>query len=262
MQNYTENCLAIDRIAVVGCGGTASYLLPPLLKVLKNKFGSPDVVLFDGDVLEERNLDRQLFNADFIGRNKADAMDDMYRAYYPKLIAEPEYFHSGLPGSEEFDLIFCCADNQPARREVLAFCDNSDGCCPAIIGGNEYTDAEAYYYDHTMQGTQHDPRKYYPNILTGEENDPRRPESCTGTLMEENPQLAISNFMSAGYMLHLFWFHFVCANSMRDLDYEHYPVVHRSNFSRLSTSKVKDYATEPRETTAIAGILPPNGRED
>ena len=41
---------------IVGCGGVTSYMLP----ALKNSFDL-EVTLVDGDTLEKRNLDRQLF---------------------------------------------------------------------------------------------------------------------------------------------------------------------------------------------------------
>jgi tRNA A37 threonylcarbamoyladenosine dehydratase len=44
------------KALIVGAGGVTSYMLP----ALKNSFDL-EVTLIDGDILEKRNLDRQLF---------------------------------------------------------------------------------------------------------------------------------------------------------------------------------------------------------
>ncbi|MDV7396813.1 hypothetical protein RZS08_35775, partial [Arthrospira platensis SPKY1] len=57
------------NLIIVGAGGVTSYLLPPLIRSF---FTSG--VLIDGDTLEERNIDRQLFDQTFIGHGKAPAL--------------------------------------------------------------------------------------------------------------------------------------------------------------------------------------------
>ncbi len=189
---------------IIGSGGVGSWLVPKLVRV------SPEVIVMDGDKLEQKNLDRQLYGSESIGKNKAEATvaNHWMRGFDGSMSFIPEYFHSGHDIVNELgasDLIWCCADNAAARREVLTVCDQRS--CRAIIGANEYTDAEAYWYEPSMRGTPNDPRVFYPSILEDQTGDPLSPEGCTGAASVESPQLILANDWASGLMLHLFWFH-------------------------------------------------------
>ena len=51
---------------IIGAGGVTSYMLP----ALKNSF-ELEATIIDGDKLEKKNLDRQLFRNNMIGEYKA-----------------------------------------------------------------------------------------------------------------------------------------------------------------------------------------------
>ena len=57
----------INKIILIGCGGTGSYLAPPLARFLKAFKFAGELILADGDSYEPSNLDRQSFNLDLIG---------------------------------------------------------------------------------------------------------------------------------------------------------------------------------------------------
>jgi hypothetical protein len=92
------------------------------------------------------------------------------------------------------------ADNHAARRAVLARADLNQ--IPAIIGGNEYFDSEAYVYFPEWINTNRDPRVRYPNIRTDNTGNPL---GCTGPAQEASPQLAIANHACASKILMLLW---------------------------------------------------------
>ena len=67
------------KIGVIGCGGTGSYLIPILTKLASNC----EIHVWDGDKLESRNLDRQLFTPRMIGKYKAQALAQIHKFVPP-----------------------------------------------------------------------------------------------------------------------------------------------------------------------------------
>ena len=227
----------LNNVYIIGCGGVASWLLPLMVKLLSNQSPPPCITLVDGDRLEKRNLDRQLFNLDHVGKPKAEMLVTKYKDQYPRLVAINEFLMDGSLQPEPGSLFFGCADNHAARRMVLSLVDQWGG--KAIIGGNEYTDSEAYIYDPEWRGTHLDPRVYYPEILTDTTGDPTRPVSCQGEATVAHPQLAWANFSAANAMVGLFWFYYVERQKLSRADTYHvWPVRHSNTFSRFTTQLI------------------------
>jgi hypothetical protein len=233
MQSTPSSKPSIPIAAVViGCGGVASYLLPCLLRTFK----VPRLILHDGDTLEERNLDRQLFSSEQIGMNKAEALADLIREQFPEQQIEvvPEYFHEGTSVDSMATLIVC-VDNHTARRNALSVADSLT--CNTVIAGNEYTDASGMMYLPQWRGTALDPRVRYPEILTDKRDDPRRPESCQGVAQQANPQLAMANFGAANHTLWLLWYWLIEVRSLDRAVVESFsPIEHSNNFNRFRTA--------------------------
>lgn len=214
---------------IIGAGGTASWLVPLLKRMVKPP---SDITVMDGDILEERNIDRQLFDSAFIGWNKAEALSELHLIKYIPYYLErdgttlSDYFMGRVP----IECIWCCADNHIARSLCLDMVDISQ-VKMTIIGGNEYTDSEAYGYLKEWKGTAGDPRQYYPEILTDLSGDPTNPD-CTGQAQANNRQLALANYLSAGFMVHLWWF---ITNHGHEVELTHWPARHFSNFSSFHT---------------------------
>lgn len=181
---------------IIGVGGGGSHLVWPLAKIK----GNTSIALVDGDTLERKNLDRQKFDEADLGFNKAQAM----AAKFPGMLFIPEYYHAGSFWLNRSDVLWCCADNHACRKQVLEACDMYR--CRAVIGANEYTDAEAYWYEPSWKDTPNDPRVVYPVILTDDTNDPLRPEGCVEA-SQRHPQLVLANMLSADMMLWLWHFH-------------------------------------------------------
>lgn len=179
---------------IIGAGGVGSWLVPSLC-MLK---GKENILVVDGDKLERKNLNRQLFTEADIGRNKADALAEKYGCR-----SHPEFYSDSLFEVERSDCLLVCVDNNPGRRAALATADSKE-CC-VIFGANEVTSSEAYYYDPKWKGTPHDPRVYYPEIETDSRFDPRMAGiGCTGEAQVRNRQLVTSNYMASALMQHLF----------------------------------------------------------
>jgi hypothetical protein len=187
----------MHRILIAGAGGVTSYLLPVLLKT----FPGSEVTLVDKDILEERNLDRQQFTDDSVGLPKAEALAAMHDPYPhdPQIDVRVEWFTTSTD-CRGYDLLICACDNHKARRDVLTVADMER--IPAILGGNEYIDSEAYLYHPRWRDSERDPRTYYPDIMLDNSGSPL---SCTGELQEIHPQLAMANMACASHILYLMW---------------------------------------------------------
>jgi hypothetical protein len=137
---------------VVGCGGTGSYLVRDLARfvaVQNEKYGTKSAItLCDGDVVEERNLIRQNFIREDVGRNKAEVLAERYgNAFGITILAKagflpvaPEaamqfvqdiphaYRHATGISSGQFQamVMIGCVDNTETRHVMSDMCRDSN----------------------------------------------------------------------------------------------------------------------------------------
>lgn len=222
---------------IVGAGGVTSYMLP----ALKNSFDLK-LTLIDGDRLEKRNLDRQLFRNNHVGMYKAEALMRTYnfrktegqivRSYFDLEMLETEYKFFFT----EADILICCADNHPARRHLLETGKRMGK--PVLVCANEYSTSQAYLYDPSLeeQYSGVNPLLRYPEILTSDEGSPIR---CQGDALEATPQLAIANQVSASLGNFLLWNWSPVIIDKKPAE-PYLPVEFQSTFSKLETITLGD----------------------
>ena len=109
---------------IIGCGGVGSAIVPSFC-LLKEP---GDITLIDGDKLERKNLNRQLFDANHLGQNKAQALGNKYGCQFL-----PEWYAKGKVRHYRHDWLLCLVDNHRTRLEVLEVCDDTG--CQAIFAG-------------------------------------------------------------------------------------------------------------------------------
>ena len=85
-------------------------------------FTPGDLTLVDGDTLERKNLNRQLFDPSHIGQNKAQTLGNKYGCQFL-----PEWYAKGKVRHFRHDWLLCLVDNHRTRLEVLEVCDDT-GC--------------------------------------------------------------------------------------------------------------------------------------
>jgi len=225
---------------VIGCGGVGSWLVPALTRMVKHS----EITVIDGDKLEEKNIDRQLFDELDIGRFKSESMAEMYGVGHMVT-----WYAAGLFEHYKDDWLFVCVDNHVARSAALAACDMSG--CAAIIAANETHSSEAYIYRPDWKGSLMDPRVYYPEIETDKSGDPQaRGAGCTGEAARANPQLVTANMMAASLMMHLY---VIWGISYRKLDRETRPYLPHKIFQNMTKSggvnEAQLYASRSTERT-------------
>jgi hypothetical protein len=201
-------------IVIVGVGGTGGWLCQLLGKT---PLKYPVVTLIDGDKIEKKNLDRQLFDLKDIGKNKAERSRKHFRKEIEVTIF-PEYLKLGSGPAYEYLMemphldLFCCPDNHACRNACLVIADrrqDKDLMTSVVITGNETETGSADLYLPIWKDTPLDPRVRYPEIRTSKEGDPLH-LSCTGEeVLAYTPQLALYNCLtaSAGLWLMESYFH-------------------------------------------------------
>lgn len=215
-------------IHVIGGGGIGSWIVPKLCRLIDPH----EIIIHDGDNLEVRNLDRQLFREDDIGRNKAAALADIHGTRH-----NANFVTANNLRPTAADWIVCCADNNAARRAALAIADR-DGP-RVIVAANEYEDAEAYMYSSEWQGTALDPRVYYPGLSRDNAPDPTRPHGCTGDAAAAAPQLATANDLAAALAVQLFYFWDRVAPTLPETTAPNWPVHHSASRWEIRTVDIR-----------------------
>ena len=118
----------ISKIIVIGCGGTGSFYIRDMARLVSSLKYKPEILLVDGDVVESKNLIRQNFVSVDIGKNKADVQAGRYGGLGVKMAFRGEYLASKdqlkeMGGTFENVLLVSCVDNIKTRlliREALA----------------------------------------------------------------------------------------------------------------------------------------------
>lgn len=192
---------------IVGVGGAGGWIVQMKAKSPLGE-DNPFLVLVDGDIVEPKNLERQLFGSSDVGRPKTRAFERLLaKAGWKEgaCLGVPEYLR---PGSDLYDFlrfqhqaplrIYCCPDNHVARATCLQLADERGAGVETYVAvsGNEYVSASAEMYIPAWRDTGADPRVRHPEILTDKDHDPLAPP-CTGEAVESAPQLAIANMNAA-----------------------------------------------------------------
>ena len=184
------------NLNIVGCGGVG-------LKVARElAFGSPipfeSVTLWDSDLIEDRNLERQIFNADQVGMSKASATAELFfpdATIMGDLKAESLLQNGYIDGTwPEASTWVITTDNIESRLLLLDTLDEFGNNDSIIISGANATaddgfgiGSTAWVYKKKWSGSDKDPR-VRDNLKSQEDINLGRP--CTET---SDPQTAIAN---------------------------------------------------------------------
>lgn len=159
-------CINHDKfnLVLIGCGGTGGNLIPMLTRLMYSFINSKyyrksiQLTLVDGDVVEEKNLFRQPFIKQDVGRNKAQIFAERYGGAFGLEVAYmPQYIHNRkeilncMNKWDALDIIIGCVDNDETREIIYqAYKNLRTGIW--IDSGNEKTSGQVIMgvkKDHT-----------------------------------------------------------------------------------------------------------------
>lgn len=189
------------RYLVIGCGGTGSHLVPPLLSYLSSHSEDWLVGLMDGDEVEAKNFDRQLFDPSALHENKATALRKSY-SHLKNVVALPEYLSKDNIADTILDgsVVLICVDNFPVRALIEDHCLTLDNVV-VINGGNE-TDTSSCQIWVRKDGVNVTPKLSFLHPEIRQDGPDRAEMSCQEVAeLPGGEQLITANMSSALWML-------------------------------------------------------------
>ena len=105
--------LGTDRVHIIGCGATGSTLAELLAR-----FGITNMVLYDFDTVEGKNLANQMFLHRHIHMPKVDAVAEIVTGINPDATQDLRLEPKGWNGQRLAGYVFLCVDNIDLRREI------------------------------------------------------------------------------------------------------------------------------------------------
>jgi PRTRC genetic system ThiF family protein len=201
------------EIVIVGAGGTGGYLIRDLCRFLysldkriTSGTSKVSVVVYDGDVVEEKNILRQNFLPQDIGQNKAEVMAVRHsRAFGVDISYIPQMFtHQDLYNRNENRnlkrIIVGCVDNNAARREIARYlADNMESYSSPdvywIDSGNEKKTGQVIVGNKSLM----DVTDLYPEILLAR-HDSVEQVSCAERMLQDEQNMFV-NLTAANLIL-------------------------------------------------------------
>lgn len=194
------------KILIVGCGGTGSNLIKELGRYMQKSLYDAEIILIDGDVVEEKNLERQAFCDMDVSSNKAEAMSeavsdvfDVEFTYYKDYITEIKQLEDIVEDEKEV-MIIGCVDNHHCRRILHEFFLSREKII-YIDAANEFSVGEVVVGIRVGGFTLFSDRaECFPEIL---DDSKSVVEMSCEELNRSNPQHIVTNLMAAVISLSL-----------------------------------------------------------
>ena len=120
-QSETRGESDLTEITIIGCGGGGSHLAYFIMRDCAEHKNTDYVLqLVDDDIVEQRNLDRQLFLASTVGKPKVDALKETLEALGKpdnvRIITFKQKITNKLEASIYSGTVFVCTDNLKSKR--------------------------------------------------------------------------------------------------------------------------------------------------
>ena len=206
------------NICIIGCGGTGGNLAARLARFLSGYQGGITIntAIVDGDTVEHKNVDRQPFDDEDLGENKAVILaENIESSFHVGLDSYPDYIlNTGdlerifqslnregnyvVGGSNDINIVVSCVDNHAARKVCHDWFEKSSfrGTTFFVDPANEDVSGEVVIAKkdaHTI--TSPDRFWYFPDII----NDLGRPvnEMSCEELNNAAPQHFATNCYAA-----------------------------------------------------------------
>lgn len=195
--------MLINSCLLVGCGGTGSLLIEPLIRLLSyHPQGSDSIYVVDGDRVEPHNLTRQMFSSNQVWRPKSLAMSRKLNC--PNISFINKYLNadnvidiiSVLPNTNS--LIIAAVDNNATRKILLDACDDLLDSYIWISPSNDYSTVQtSIYYKSLEKNPFIHPLERYSNLR---QPDDFIPGGCSQEQVS-TPQLITANNLAAHFTL-------------------------------------------------------------
>jgi molybdopterin/thiamine biosynthesis adenylyltransferase len=197
-ENYSSFTFKKDvKAAIVGAGSLGNVV--GLLLAIN---GVKDIYIFDDDIVEDVNLNRQILFALYgsdVGRKKSFSLADKLLKINPYINVHPVdgLFHRSKSFNKDNlpDVVFDCVDCYTGMEEADEFGKKYN--IPVVSGHTDYKEGQAFF-SHPQKGYACLDKRLNVREKADEE---RNPTSC---LMQSNPSVIISNWVIGSLMMDIF----------------------------------------------------------
>lgn len=210
------------KIIVLGAGGTGGYVIPHLYRIGYAIGRDIRIIVCDGDMVEEKNLIRQNFIVQDIGRNKAQVQAERYSAafgieceYRPEFIeAENELFQLTLPDRQPYGypsqrvILLGCVDNNRSRQLCHQVFYRQRDLVYIDSGNGEHTGQVVCGVRRNGKTTYKPVCTLYPEMLKEEDKFPSELSCAERTVSA--PQSVTANLTAATAMVSFLYDLVVC----------------------------------------------------
>lgn len=196
------------KIVMLGAGGTGGHIAPHLYRLLHALDRPVEVIIADGDIVEEKNLVRQNFISCDLGRNKAKVLAERYASafgmevqYIPDFVETEKKLAALLKPRFSYDtpetltILIGAVDNNKSRQLCHNVFNKSDNLIYIDSGNGEFT-------GQVVCGVRRKGKTYYkpvgevyPDIL--EDTDKFPTELSCAEASVSAPQSIAANIMAA-----------------------------------------------------------------
>mgnify|MGYP000094997523 CR=1 FL=1 len=201
------------KIVILGAGGTGGYVIPHLYRIGFAADRNIRIIVCDGDVVEEKNLVRQNFVEQDIGRNKAQVLSERYSAafgieceYIPRFIeTEEELFRLTKPDFQQSRwnnipetqrvILLGCVDNNKSRQLCHAVFYKQKDIIYIDSGNGEHTGQVVCGVRQNDRTTYKPVCSLYPDMLKEEDKFPSELSCAERTVSA--PQSVTANLTAA-----------------------------------------------------------------
>lgn len=212
--------LEMDRpvnIVIIGAGGTGGYVIPHLYRIAYASERDIRIVIADGDTVEKKNLIRQNFAGNDVGKNKANVMAARYSGvfgieteYVPEYIEDEERLRellstkTGSGDVEPIGILIGAVDNNRSR----IICNNVFNAMDNLIyidsGNGEFTGQVVCGAKRYGRVVSKPAARIYPDILTDIEKFPSE-LSCAEHSISA-PQSIAANVMASAAIVSMLYY--------------------------------------------------------
>lgn len=204
----------LDNVSIhlVGAGGTGGFTFTNLVRLLAGT--DTPIHVYDGDIVEPKNLKRQQFGQNDVGKNKAEALIQTASETIldaPPIEAHPEYISDAdsfladvlINSDDRTPLIISAVDNVATRKLINEVLKDLPSYV-AIDSGNNNQGGQVVWTSSALVTDKKNPFdngiltqlanmfEVYPHLNNIEDNNPGIVRSCD-EVVESEPQAMMAN---------------------------------------------------------------------
>jgi PRTRC genetic system ThiF family protein len=212
---HFNNVQPINRVVLVGCGGTGSQWASAICRILydlgERGLHVPSLHLVDPDRVEPKNVGRQMFTPAEVGRYKAEVLARRFNLSLGLNIDWSVEAFSASKHADDNTLLCGAVDNHLARRELAkAKClwidaGNFKSEGQVVVGNTRNKkDIRASYMGKGLRMGRHLPNAamLFPALLQADPDEANRPVLSCAELVAAGEQHLLINTLVASAAAH------------------------------------------------------------